>query len=418
MPSIQFLPRELVEQISGMLELQDLAHLGGTCSSLRAFAAPRLFETVVFTDNARAADSACLAAGRYSAFVRHLKLIVTFQGCTDPECDCLESTSEACFAVANPDIGGIPPSAEVLLGGGALPALKSIIVEFPARYKHAGMLFGDWWDEIDPRLVPMGDNFAIVVRAVTMALTRNASISSMSLLNYPPISPLDGASPDYNDAWKELLGRLADFRLSLFGAFYPLHQPMGYGTEEMLASDDYRASLQHLESFFFAHLRSVRRLAICCSKHAPLGGAERGNTNPRTRMSIALALDPAAMPFLEHLELNNMFLGPELGDFLVGLGADRPLSLCLDNLKPDDHSSLLPGYTWKEFFDRLVDSRVSIWRFRLAPTEVPVRSSPAHEIMARDPSRRAFPYAWMQLEESCLQDDMVRNARSVVEGAD
>lgn len=69
----------------------------------------------------------------------------------------------------------------------------------------------------------MRKNVAIVVRAVTTTLARNTSISDISLLNYPPISPLDEhhTSPDDKDAWERRLGRLVDFRLLSFEDRYP-----------------------------------------------------------------------------------------------------------------------------------------------------------------------------------------------------
>lgn len=422
MPSILSLPCELHEQILDLLDLQDLAHLSSTCHGLRAVVAPRLFRSIVLTDNVRVADSACLAAGRYGAFVRRLKMVVGFLGCTDPACDCFLDT-EACYAVANPDGGGIPASAEALLAGleGALPALESITVEFPARYKHAGMLYGDNWDNRDPQLVQMRNNVAIVVRAVTTALARNTRVGCLSLVNYPPLDPLGEhrASPSHKDAWERLLGQLAGFHLSLFGDVY-----RESGAEEMLASSDYRNFLQQLRSFFFGHLRSVRRLAICCSQHAPLGGILRAGS--KANFCCALELDPDAMPFLEHLELANMFLGPELSRFLVER-AERPMSLSLTSLKADD-VEFGQGYTWERFFDQLVESRVFIWRLEWAPSSAPLErpwwgpettvSKPAQEIVARDPNRRALPYTWGQWRVPCFGDDVHRNIRSIVEGAD
>ncbi|EJT79633.1 hypothetical protein GGTG_04717 [Gaeumannomyces tritici R3-111a-1] len=89
---IRFLPRELFD---GILDLQNLARLSSACHDLGAIVAP---------------------PRRYGIFVRRLKIVVsslgcTNLGCTNPDCDydwdCSPDT-EAYYAVANPENGGIP----------------------------------------------------------------------------------------------------------------------------------------------------------------------------------------------------------------------------------------------------------------------------------------------------------------------
>ncbi|KAL8301238.1 hypothetical protein RB597_001917 [Gaeumannomyces tritici] len=423
---IRSLPRELFDGILDLLELQDLARLSSACHDLRATVAPRLFGSIVLTDDTRVADSAWLAARRYGIFARRLKIVVSSLGCTNPDCDydwdCSPGT-EAYYVVANPENGGIPASAVALLGGleGALPALESITIEFPARYKHSFMLFGNHWDRRAPRVVRMRNSVAMVVRAVMAALARNTCISHLSLVNYPPLDPLGErrTSPGHRDTWERLLGRLVEFRLSLYGESLG-----GTGAAEMLGSRDYNRFLHRLQTFFLDHIRSIRRLTIRCSQHAPLGSIIRAGF--KASFFCALGLDPDAMPFLEHLELANMFLGAELAGFLVGR-AERPMSLSFTNIKADDVVAG-KGYAWKQFFDELVENRVFIWRLEWVPSSTPFRepwwrpeitaSKPAEEIMAQDPSRRAFPYAWGQFENPCLGDQVHRNIQSVVEGVD
>lgn len=90
------------------------------------------------------------------------------------------------------------------------------------------------------------------------------------------------------------------------------------------------------------------------------------------------------MPSLEHLELTNMFLGPELASFFVDR-AERPLSLSLTNVKPDANYGR--GYTWKQFFDRLVESRVFFWRLDWARRQCPSASPGACGDRSRKPKR-------------------------------
>ncbi|KAL8402721.1 hypothetical protein RB596_009187 [Gaeumannomyces avenae] len=351
-------------------------------------------------------------------------MAVSSLDCTDPDCDCHCSPgTEAYYAVANPENGDNPASAVALLGGleGALPALESITIEFPARYKHSFMLFGNHGDRGAPRVVRMRNSVAVVVRAVTAALVRNTCISHLSLVNYPPLDPLGErrTSPGHKNTWERLLGRLVEFRLSLYGESFG-----GTRAAEMLSSRGYNRFLHQLQPFFFDHIRSVRRLTIRCSQHAPLGSIIRAGS--KANFFCALGLDPNAMPFLEHLELANMFLGPELAGFLVGR-AERPILLSFTNIKADDVVAG-KGYAWKQFFDELRENRVFIWRFEWVPSSTPFRkpwwrpeitaSEPAEEIMAQDPSRRAFPYTRGQFKNPCLEDQVHRNILSVVEGVD
>lgn len=128
------------------------------------------------------------------------------------------------------------------------------------------------------------------------ALAHNMAVRELSIDRLVPVQTTALRSAPF----RALLGRLEALHVNIYGA--------KSGHRSINTVPAYIDSLQSVLKVLFAHAGSLRRLSLRASQHAPLGA--------RGHYHIPLSLKATQLPRLEHLELKNCFVGPELAHFI------------------------------------------------------------------------------------------------------
>ena len=220
-------------------------------------------------------------------------------------------------------------------------------------------------------------------------------------------------------AFHNFLGQLQQFSVSLYGC----DNTAGW---KINTSDVYIDFVSKLDTFFFDHLTSVTDLTIKAPEEGPLGLGEA--FHPR------LALKKDHMPLLKIVNLEYIFIGQELIDFVAGH------TETLEVLSLHHGYSTLGKWTpkamtWKKFFDSLHEADARKLRcFELSPVDLPSkdidgaigandenawRQSPeARQVYNTDPTRRVFPYANLDTKYGMIFEANYEDEASFLAGQD
>lgn len=131
------------------------------------------------------------------------------------------------------------------------------------------------------------------------ALAHNPAVRELSVDRLVPVQTTALRSAPV----RALLGRLEALHVTIYGTKGP-----GGGHRCINTVPAYIDSLQSVLKVLFAHAAGLRRLSLRASQHAPLGA--------RGHYHIPLSLKATQLPRLQHLELKNCFVGPELAHFI------------------------------------------------------------------------------------------------------
>jgi hypothetical protein len=106
----------------------------------------------------------------------------------------------------------------------------------------------------------------------------------------------------YTAEWRDLLSRVDEFELDLWGDHDS--EWHGDGRYHALAAPGYRHFIAQSNDFFFANLKSVKRISFAAHGDNPIGLT--GGSH------VAMPFKPTDMPELVNLELKNCFIDHSL----------------------------------------------------------------------------------------------------------
>ncbi|KAE8374833.1 hypothetical protein BDV26DRAFT_32064 [Aspergillus bertholletiae] len=277
--------------------LKDLISLSSTCTWLRNLLAPRIFAVLYLRNRAKSALSIkAIADGNFAGCVKELRYIA------DCEPGQLRSPLEDVY----------PPEVDTVLSSLAMfTSLRTLSVDFPFDYDD----FIDYFET--PGFNPDHDAAMIEEAKNTwlglITASYRAILSSYSPDHYPagqiPLSlnirelhivPISVFS---TDEFHKFLSKLRSFNMSL--------TQWDNGVGWMLNTQDVFFGFSDcLGPWFFNHLTSVEEFTFDPQYSAPLGDAGQP-------YAYDISLWKASMPRLRELTLGNIYLCPELKDFLL-----------------------------------------------------------------------------------------------------
>ncbi|KAF2202055.1 hypothetical protein GQ43DRAFT_480217 [Delitschia confertaspora ATCC 74209] len=362
--SVNNLAAELLESVFSYLEDRDILRMSNTCKQFRLHLLPRIFQTVIFSNEPRIADSALLAVRAHGRYVKTLRYI----GYAGPEddIDSLNSLSdgEVEYGEDNkPPRDILPESAFELFKADRkfLPNVEKIVVSFAHNFQNCydkdyGFYFFD---------------------------------------------------PSQGDEWKTYLSKLETFHISLYSA------DNGAGWKINICSG-YHQSLARIN--FWNHLKSVKTLNFSAGTRAPIG-----NTGIH---HIDLPFGTDNMPALENVELTNCFIGLQLLHFIQA-HRETLKSVALYNADATCDGGYGGPQTidlqWVEFFNLLADTDFRCLSSFVFTSRAPLTGrreqypltneiEGVRESMRKNPRLRLFGHArldekyrmWLQNEDETL----------------
>lgn len=397
--SLSVLPLELLQHIMIRLTFEEKRYLSATNSSFRKLLMSEIFQALKLTNEEHAQETVLAIAEKYG---QHVK-VLCFEGLATPALD--KGKSETKVRTIATHEKTLPPTVAELLSGKHLPNLHTIRIHFPADPDSGewedGRIIGIWImlqdTESDSKVreAEAQHTWRALMAETYRALSSNSTVKKLVLDGVIP----KATSTFQNKEWHNFLGRLETFDISVRG----FDNGAGWCSSTCAGYMDFFAKF---DVYFLNHLQAVKSLKLVAEVDGPIG--LRGyNHEP-------LALEPSGqMPQLEHLELENMFIGPELVDFLL----DHSQSLAVLRLKrcmssSDEYTEgtlAEDAITWAEFFSSLRRSKpplklreLTIERIRMEipedddDEELSETTRQVREILKSKEHEKIFDYRYLQ----------------------
>ncbi|KAK4163907.1 hypothetical protein QBC43DRAFT_354009 [Cladorrhinum sp. PSN259] len=426
--NIHTLPGDnILRVIVDHLEDSHVVNLGMTCKRLRELVSYRVFHTIRFSNDARISDSALAAAQKHGT---HTK-VLHFVGYASEEDDEVGPSEKP----TNRDV--LPESALRLFeaSDGLLPNLETISINFDHYYgessehgPHGSSIFAkhESWTDVRAReaKLTMCRLWANTYKA--LAEINKGKTPNLIIENWSP----RGVSTFQTQEWRSYLSNLESFDITI------ISETFEFGFTN--AMQGYVEDVQGMEDFFFPHLDRVRSLKISMLwPIMPFG--------MRGKYHLPLPLKPTAghLPALEHLELTNIFISPDLVDFITSHKNLRTVTLHNAHSAAAQYGECASpphNITWHEFFDALSTALeessnelgLSILTFTspapLSETEaktgkINYKSESKAVKAVRDglkafPGRRLFGYGDMGEQYGDFISDVKTNRESAIAGLD
>ncbi len=308
-----------------------------TSSYFRDLLAPYIFKTIKLRNSHQSGSSVLeLAKSRYSELVKEVHFVGSAPGNAHSADEAYRDTA----AIFPESVHTVVSDLQVF------PNLETLSINF--NYQ-----FNDWsewrrrWRAIDECETDKDVKRAeeeIAWRAL-MAKTYEAMIRNKAIklknLEIRELMPMK-ISTFTNPAFGAFLSRLERFNLLIYGEEYNK-----YDTRRSNAC--YASMMAKLDEYFFNHLTSATAFALKASEHCPLG--LKGNRGSY----IPVAFYDCQMPLLQELDLEYIFVCPELMYFLL----DHVPTI--EHLSMYNCSSSIGGFAenemhWCQFFDALTDA--------------------------------------------------------------
>lgn len=381
------LPPELLEEIYSQLTLESLLRLSSTCKAQRSSLAPRVFKTIRFTNDAKVAESALLAARSHGQHTGRIEFSAGGAIGTHLSKPCLL------------------PAATALLRGDFTPHATCAKIHFTFDYDD----YGEEYDGGSIYTFDEAEDYATVreeeerlhwrqlMNEAWAALAKNKAISELEVLDLVPKK----TSAFQDASFLRFLGQLerADFTLLFLdnGAGWHINTVEGFGV-----------FAEEMAGIFFQHMTHLKNLTL--RSESPLGRP--------SRFEAPLPLQAGHLPALHTLKLHNCYVGQELLDFLETAKALK--SLDIDKCyacHPDSADIEEFGTTWAAFFDKVVEMQPAALTTLLAgETAVPLKASwdkepdsdelqQARAELAKDKKLRVFGYATTDDKYGMFFDD-------------
>lgn len=418
------LQQAIIQRLDQTGDRASLRSWSCTCSFYRFLLAPYVSKRITLRNYERnAASVLALANCRYGAYAEELHY--TAEGeCTDDE-DWKYWTGETRGEFENPEaITGpeevFPATAHTVLSNlQHFPRLQTLSIEFPVNFK-----YGEWscyWQMFDEEeteeeieLAEKHDGFRALMAKTYDALAQNDK-PSVKTLEIRKLYPLE-VSTFRSDAFHKFLGTLQRFDLSLFGG----DNGAGWCIN---CSNGYLEFVFKLDAYFFDHLSNVTEFKLRADDTGPLG--LRGNRH------ADLVLRPDQMPLLKSVVLENIFVCPELIDFLVGHSKTLE-SVSLHNCYAGINGEAENGIPWEDLFTALSEAKPQkLHHLDVLPLDPPYVDTNSHAdldetagvhqcrmMLDQDPRRRMFAYKILDDKYGMLFDDEDQNQESFLGGDD
>ena len=332
-----------------------------TSKRLRDVVARDVFKTVRFSNDKRISDSALAAATKYGHYIQKLEFVGFDPAAEDAPPEVRAGRNHT-----------LPPSAISLFEAprDLLPNLQTFVISFDHNFgyslgqrnnKRDGVGF---FDTIETSLRITSKEEAMTPRRALWAntyrhLASNTTVSHLVIQNWPPRA----VSVFATDSWKEHLGRLHIFEISVAGYKDPSsasYQPVWSNT-----CPGYQRAIEKMGEYFFDHLASAKTVKISAPTGFPIGSPvgslyeiERGYVQGILREYFFLPLREKSMPAVEHLELSGFFISHDLAKWIIEhsrtlrkLVLTNAQSMAFHMIHQAPLMTLV--YTWMEFFDAL-----------------------------------------------------------------
>ena len=337
--SLQVLPPELLLEVENSLPLVDRLSLSTTRASWRKLLVPKLFSNLRVTN--RDDDQQILnnVLDKYGCYVQQLH----FECYLFPDEDSDSDEDNNDEASKQPDL---PNFLYRLLKFEGMPAMRGILV---VDFKAKDNFDGESWGGDPPDLgsiymhAEVEDEHTIAhdehehqwranIAQVWALIATNRSIRELTIVNLPPRA----TSAWFTAEWHSFLGQLEELSVCVWGG------DNGAGWNSNTTSG-YVHFFSQLGNYFFYHTKSLRRLSITADAENPYCFQAFGHAPP--------ALDPAGMPVLRSLYLENCFIDTALVSFLQA-HAKTIKQLHLQNCLCTLGEFMVPGpVMWAELFE-------------------------------------------------------------------
>ena len=427
------LPQELQNHIIGIIEswsdsLATLISWSCTCSAYRLQLAPYIFKDIRLCNTEKSGTSVkAIIEGHLAKHVKKLRYEALFLDVQDGNAAADDHSDEG-DDVDESDDNDNDSAGEVVvveresrLMDQILPSVVrttlSDLAKFPnlwtltVRFGLDTTAYVCLWDVIDDREYSANDENNVAWRALicasfkALATNQATSLRRLELLDWIALEVAAYTS----DGWHALLRSLDNFRLTLCGC------ENGAGWHQSTL-DVYQQCVDRLDAYFFSHLTAVTDLAVEASPDGPLG----------MESTCRLMIEAQKMPALTTLYLENMFIGPDLVAFLVGrrdtLASVELVNFYGSEVESDEQCGCTP---WYALFDAVREARPTrLRRFVLRELNAPLTIDESYpprddsavqpegdevrevrEALRADPSRRVFPYAYLDGKYGFIRRD-------------
>ncbi|KAH8652213.1 hypothetical protein BX600DRAFT_472126 [Xylariales sp. PMI_506] len=402
--TLQTLPLELFSGVVGLLPQADRLSLSSTNSQLRELLAPSLFRAVRLEHQPESDWSGLQRfASKHAQHVRDLKFVGG--GHPEPsEKDTTHSTEgEEDESPMSQREGGselvqpsqlLPDTIAQALSGNLFPELETIRVTFDWDFDDQPPN-GAWEGESELISSPQEINTIYVFeiqeddeevirekeakypwRAFMAEVWRDVSLNhSIRTLVAENLLPKP-TSAFFSKQWSEFLGRLHKLEIFMWSG----DNGAGWRSNTL---DGYTHFEEHLGDYFFQYTNHTTTLILAADPETPFGSdADWAN--------CGLPLEAHHLPELQHLELRDMFISPELADFIIAHAQTSLKSLALHNCHAET-SNVDNPYTWTRFLSRLDCDDVRLTRLDIVyEKQVPMLESESFESSdpeSEDPER-------------------------------
>lgn len=400
---LNLLPPELLEDIFSQLASETLLKLSSTCKLFLSTLAPRIFETIRFTNDVNIAESALLAARSYGQHTRRIEF--TTGGPVGA------ALSQPCLV----------PAAAALLRGDFTPDATCAVIKFSFDYENDELediayeegsiyVFEDDEDDADVRPQQERLHWRKLMSEAWTALAQNNAIKELEV----PQLPLKKTSAFQEPSFRRFLGQLER------ASFDVLYMDNGAGWD-INTVDGFAGFVGEMGDILFKHMNGLKSLTL--RSESPIGLP--------SRFAAALPLQAEHLPALQELKLHHCYVGKELLDFLKTANVLKTLDInecyaCHPDAADDEDF----GTTWAAFFDKMVEMRPkALTTLVVGEKDIPLKrswdNSPDSEQLQRaradlagDKTLKVFGYANTDDKYGTLYDSVEDNLDSFEERKD
>ncbi|KAF7532679.1 hypothetical protein G7054_g7739 [Neopestalotiopsis clavispora] len=371
---LESLPPELLSCIGALLPQADCIKLSSINSYLRSVLGPVGFRTVTLTNSPdNNWENLRHFTDKYGQYVREVRFVGNVYKSTqigdgrdhpaaedDHAVDESQNTLTSLTPVATDEqttthLGHalLPKLIHEALSGRLFPAADTYEVSFDFGDFYDPPPDEDAWEHEDDQPVdsiwvfeqPENEEASIkekearypwrrLMAAVWHVLSQNLQAKKLVAKDLMP----KPTSTFFSRQWHDFLSRLQELKINMWA----LDNGAGWMSNTLIAYEDF---IDHIGQYFFEHTTHVQSLVLAAHPECPFGYAAASH-------DVALPLKVGALPELRHLELYEVYVCPEIVDFVCRVNS-RTTGLVLRNCHVNTAQYDGP-YTWADFFEALM----------------------------------------------------------------
>lgn len=410
-------------------EFRDIMNLSVTCKRLRNHLLPRVFATVLFSNDTRVSDSALVAARAHGKYIKKLRFIA-YDPPEDNASEDVKATESAKYISAV-----IPETALELFRADSmlLPNLDRFVIRFAHNFDKIIEVYGQDYERyqfyffdqeigisvsgrktVCEPLSEDNSNMLCLWANTYQALSTNWTTPTLEIEQWPPHK----SSTFDTEEWRAYLGRLERLEISILG----LDNGVGWATSTCTG---YRDDIGKMKQYFFDYLSSVRTLKFTAAEVSKIGNT--GNCH----MDLPFGVD--TMPALENVELTNIFMGRQLLEFLKAHSAHLRTVVIDGSAATYDHETRgRDDLSWADFFVLLAKTHFVVLSSFDLRTEAPPKNwrtseflessqyveelKAMYELQEKHPHLRLFEHSWVSDKYGDPMRDEKRYVRCFQDG--